>query len=288
MTPEAVSRTFVAEAKDLSDAGQFGEAIKVLQQGLQQFPKMVSARVLLGEVYWTSGDVALARVELEQVIKASPDNFAAHRKLALVYRDLGDHPAAIKACETILKANPKDREMGELLDELLGGPQAEKPDAGEKGVSVRAAGRSETQAVADRSEEEAKATRSTGRRAKSKVAAPAPSAPAAEAHAEELESSPASAKASTAQAEETDSETLAELYVGQGLREEGLAVYRRLAAKSPDDLRLQARIEALESPSVKVDTIPSPPKETPAQATRKSHVRRLEGWLEVIRQRRRA
>src|SRR5438132_9169132 len=90
MASESASRAFMSDAKELVDAGQFGKAIEVLQEGLKKFPKTVSARVLLGEIYRTSGDLDLARAELEQVIKAAPDNFAACRKLALVYRDLGD------------------------------------------------------------------------------------------------------------------------------------------------------------------------------------------------------
>src|SRR3989442_16039549 len=104
MASESASHAFMAHAKELVDKGQFGKAIAVLQEGLKKFPKMVSARVLLGEIYRTSGDLALARTELEQVIKAAPDNFAAYRKLALVYRDLGDKPAALKACETDRKS----------------------------------------------------------------------------------------------------------------------------------------------------------------------------------------
>src|SRR2546425_10192279 len=90
MASESASHAFMAHAKELVDAGQFGKDIEVLQQGLKKFPKMVSARVMLGEVYCTSGDLALARVELEQVIQAAPDNFAAFRKLAQVYHERGD------------------------------------------------------------------------------------------------------------------------------------------------------------------------------------------------------
>src|SRR3989441_780615 len=43
----------------------------------------------------------------------------------------------------------------------------------------------------------------------------------------------------------TDSETLAELYISQGHREKGLEVYRRLAAKEPDNRRLHEKIMAL-------------------------------------------
>src|SRR5206468_2162645 len=147
MASESASRAFMSDAKELVDAGQFGKAIEVLQEGLKKFPKMVSARVLLGEIYRTSGDLALARTELEQVIKAAPDNFAAYRKLALVYRDLEDKPAALKACETILKANPKDREMGQLRDQLQGG-KGGKAKAGDKAALSKKAKRSEKREAA--------------------------------------------------------------------------------------------------------------------------------------------
>lgn len=78
--------------------------------------------------------------------------------------------------------------------------------------------------------------------------------------------------------EETDSETLAELYIVQGHREKGLDVYRRLVEKDPDNMKLHERIMALEEGEA--------PKETPAQASRKARIRRLEGWLSVIRERR--
>lgn len=248
---ESASRAFMTEAKELADAGQFGKAIEVLQQGLKKFPKMVSARVLLGEVYWTSGDAALARVELEQVIKTAPDNFAAHRKLALIYRDVGDRHAAAKACEAVLQANPKDREMRDVLEELLGEHKEEKAKADEKKAPAQ---------------EEAKATKATVRLSESPVA----EKPAGE---EEI-------TLSLETAEETDSETLAELYISQGHREKGLEVYRRLVEKDPDNMKLHERIMALEEGE--------PVQETPAQASRKARIRRLEGWLSVIRERRRS
>lgn len=238
---ESASRAFMTEAKELADAGQFGKAIEVLQQGLKKFPKMVSARVLLGEIYWTSGDASLARVELEQVIKTTPDNYAAHRKLALIYRAVGDRHAAAKACEAVLQANPKDREMKDLLNELLG-EQKEEPAK----------------------KEEAKATKATVRLSES---------PVAEKTADEE-----IAMSMGSEAEETDSETLAELYIKQGHRDKGLQVYRRLVEKDPDNMKLHERIMALEEGE--------PSQETPAQAPRKARLRRLEGWLSVIRERR--
>lgn len=259
MPSESTSRAFMTTAKDLADAGQFGEAIKVLQEGLKRYPKMASARVLLGEIYWTSGETALARVELEQVVKAVPDNFAAHRKLALIYCEMKAQDLAMQSCLAVLQANPKDQEMRGLLAELHEGQPQEK--------------------------------------AKAEAGAPPAKAP--------RKASPAAATATPTmgveETEETDSETLAELYIGQGHVQKGLEVYRRLAAKDPDSERMQARIRELEEGQATTEAPitmrddeadagqepPAVPRETPAQARRKAQVRRLEGWLQVIRARRR-
>jgi tetratricopeptide (TPR) repeat protein len=271
---ESASRGFVTTAKELIDAGNFGEAIKVLQEGLIKYPKMASARVLLGEVYWTSGDANLARVELEQVTRTVPDNFAAHRKLALVYRHAGDHGAALRSCLVVLQANPKDQEMRALMAELL---KDASPAEAEAAAQVVPQTKKKDVAVPAPPPIEKKSPPATDFSATTRFTQPPVVPPS---------SAAAPIMAPTEDATEIDSETLAELYVIQGHREKGLAVYRRLAVKSPSDLRLRARIQALESPNAGGET-PSPPVESPAQAARKAHVRRLEGWLSVIRERRR-
>jgi tetratricopeptide (TPR) repeat protein len=302
MAKEAGSRAFVTKAKSLADAGKFADAIKVLQDGLKQYPGFTSARVLLGEIYWTSGDVPLARVELEQVTKAVPDNFAAHRRLALIYREVGDYPSALESCRIVLQANPRDQEMRSLqmaVQTLTG----QGPLAATEPPSLQ-----------------------------SPIEMPPTSIDL-----------PVFSNVVLAESDALDSETLAELYLVQGEREKGLAVYRRLAAKSPGNDRLQARIEALEkgtvedteaagaadqaatpapldrekpsprpeAPALEMEESPAPPPpedtravqepppveepiapapllETPAQTRRKTRLRRLEGWLEVVRERRRA
>lgn len=270
---ETASRGFVTTAKELIDAGNFAEAIKVLQEGLIKYPKMASARVLLGEVYWTSGDANLARVELEQVTRTVPDNFAAHRKLALVYRHAGDNGAALRSCLVVLQANPKDQEMRALMAELLKDASPADAEAAEK-VAPPAKKKNMAAPVTPPVEEESPQDFSATTRFSRPPVTPPPSMAAA-------------TVAPTEDVTEIDSETLAELYVIQGHREKGLAVYKRLAAKSPSDLRLRARIQALESPNVGGEVPSPPPAESPAQAARKAHVRRLEGWLSVIRERRR-
>ena len=259
-----MSPVFMIQAKELYDAGKFSAAVLTLQEGLKQYPHFISARVLLGEIYWTSGEAALARAELEQVIKAVPDNFAAHRKLALIYREAGELPAAIQSCRNVLQANPRDLEMRALLDQLQEAPD---PGAAVAGASPLPS-----------------ATPTGG-----PAAAPArelPVEPAADAEPE---------KARPSESDSIDSETLAELYIIQGHREKGLLVYQRLAAKHPANARYRARLEALEQltgqdevrPAETLTSAPALLDESPAGNRRKNQVRRLEGWLQVIRTRRR-
>ena len=254
MASESASRAFVSDAKELVDAGQFSKAIAVLQEGLKKFPKMVSARVLLGEIYRTSGDLALARVELEQVIKSAPDNFAAYRKLAFVYRDLEDKPAALKACETILRANPKDREMGQLRDQLQSG-KGGKTKAGDKAALSKKAKRSERREAA-KTEETVKEEPVAMPTIEFSVEEHAAPSPVAEHVASEAAGAGRSLPMEGA-GDITDTEMLAELYISQGHPEKGLEVFRRLAAREPDNLRLHEKIQRLVEGGVGVSHAPA-------------------------------
>src|SRR5438445_6730009 len=255
MASESASRAFMSDAKELVDKGQFGKAIEVLKEGLKKFPKMVSARVLLGEIYRTSGDPALARTELEQVIKAAPDNFAAYRKLELVYRDLEDKPAALKACETILKANPKDREMGQLRDQLQGGAKAGKAKAVDKAAPAKKARRPEKREAARMEETviEVPVTMATVEFHGEEHAAPSPVAD----HAASESAGAGRSLALEGAGDITDTEMLAELYISQGHPEKGLEVYRRLAAQEPHNLRLHEKIQRLAEGGVGVSHAPA-------------------------------
>src|SRR5439155_1467694 len=55
----------------------------------------------------------------------------------------------------------------------------------------------------------------------------------------------------------TDTEMLAELYISQGHSEKGLEVYRRLAAREPDNLRLHEKIQRLVEGGVGISHAPA-------------------------------
>jgi tetratricopeptide (TPR) repeat protein len=258
MAQESPSRMFMIQAKEMFDAGQFSAAIMTLREGLRHYPHFISARVLLGEVYWTSGEVELARTELEQVVKAVPDNFAAHRKLALIYRESGEFEAASRSCRAVLQANPRDLEMRALLDQLK--PKVSQP----------------------------REAKSSATELGSKPAASAPG----HIHAKRMDT-----RSDKIDPAAIDTETLAELYIVQGHREEGLSVYRRLADKEPGNVRYRERIASLEHLPGSLASKRTAPEESPVPTSlgaedagnpRRNQVRRLEGWLQIIRDRRRS
>src|SRR4030042_321762 len=49
-----------------------------------------------------------ARVEFEKVVHTIPENLYAHKKLAEIYRDLGERDRAVEEFKEVLKLNPID------------------------------------------------------------------------------------------------------------------------------------------------------------------------------------
>lgn len=64
-----------------------------------------------------------ARGEFEKVISAIPDNLYAHKKLAEIYRDLGERDRTVKELKTVLKLNPMDEWAATNLSDIEEGPK---------------------------------------------------------------------------------------------------------------------------------------------------------------------
>lgn len=89
---DPASISFAALAEEYRRLGRFEEAVETCRSGLQRHPAYVSARVTLGRALMDMGDYDGATGELEQVLRAAPENLAAIRALADIHRRRGELP----------------------------------------------------------------------------------------------------------------------------------------------------------------------------------------------------
>lgn len=219
MNKTKTERFFIPIAEEYIKSGMLDEAISVLKEGLQTYPNYLGARVSLGKAYLEKGMISEAIKEFEYVVQVSPDNILAHKKLISLYKDLGRIDNAIHACETLLVFTPKDKEIAELLSNLMS-ERMEKgqPPAGDavKSPSVT------TQ------QQEGKGIDFTS--------------------AWEVEAEPV--KEEEPVIEELLTETMGDIYIAQGDTEKGAEIYRRILEREPDNEsakeKLKLSIERLE------------------------------------------
>jgi tetratricopeptide (TPR) repeat protein len=115
------SKLFVPLAEEYKKAGDLEMAIQVLTEGLRSNPGYVTARSFLGRLLMDKGDLAGAQKELEEVIKAIPDNLLAQRKLGDLYALQGRSGDALLRYKAALALNPSDKELPSLLADLASG-----------------------------------------------------------------------------------------------------------------------------------------------------------------------
>jgi len=126
---DPTSRLFLPLAEEYRKSGMLDEAIGVLLGGLAQHPTYSSARVALGRIYLEKDMVSEAKTEFEKVVSVVSGNLFAHRKLADIYRDLGDAEKAASEYKTVLALNPLDEEAFASLEAIEGKKAEEEPVA---------------------------------------------------------------------------------------------------------------------------------------------------------------
>ena len=89
---DPASIAFAALADEYRRAGRFQDAIETCRAGLLRHPSYLSARVTLGRALLEIGELGEAEAELEQVLRAAPENLAAIRALADIHRRRGETP----------------------------------------------------------------------------------------------------------------------------------------------------------------------------------------------------
>ncbi len=115
------SKLFVPLAEEYKKIGEIGKAVSILTEGLKNNPGYVTARSFLGRLLMESGDLVGAQKELEEVIKAIPDNLLAQRKLGDLYILLGRSDEALKRYKAALALNPGDKEVSAFIADLEAG-----------------------------------------------------------------------------------------------------------------------------------------------------------------------
>lgn len=110
------SRLFLPLAEEYRKAGMLDEAISVLLKGLERQPGYTSARVALGKIYLEKKMIEDARREFEKVIAAIPDNLFAHKKLAEIYRDIGEIDRAVAEYKAVIAINPLDEDARSFIE----------------------------------------------------------------------------------------------------------------------------------------------------------------------------
>jgi pentatricopeptide repeat protein len=276
MARDPLSRAFLQLAEEYRKAGRFEEAVQVCKEGLARHPGYHTARIALGRTYLDAGDLESAHQALTEVLDTMPENHLAAKLLAEVQLRLGNRAGAAETYRAILSHYPGDREVEGLLTELGGGggaadgppdPHLMPTEAGEllpgastPSVPESAAGTPPPLEVVDGGEPmtasppaDEDLTVGVAPVDEPIVAAPGPAdepGMATPGLTDEQPPSPpvsvdAQAVTGPAEGDALQTNTLAELYLRQGLVEKALEVYRAMLQVDPGNERARRRLEDL-------------------------------------------
>jgi tetratricopeptide (TPR) repeat protein len=271
---DPTSKLFFPLAEEYAKIGRLDAAIALLRNGVKAHPDFLGARVALGKVLLTKGQTAEAKKEFEQVIAANPDNLMAHKKLAGIYLKEGEKEKALASCETILAGNRNDPEALKLMEEIERLPS---PTAGDEATVVAdatALAPSDDEAtVVETIRPPEEAVEPTVTLVEPTVVEPTIAeafgdATVVESFAAETEVAEATevarvpieapalpepegahgrAQEDAAGNQVGDGElatlSLADLYVAQGHYDRGIAIYRRLLERMPENVDLAAKLD---------------------------------------------
>jgi tetratricopeptide (TPR) repeat protein len=128
---DPASIAFAQLAEEHRRAGQFEESVEVCRAGLAIHPTYLSARVTLGRALIELGKLEDARVELETVLKAAPENLAAIRGVAEICHKQGALDEALAHYKAALAIARNDPELEQTVSDLSRtvGPQVRRDAA---------------------------------------------------------------------------------------------------------------------------------------------------------------
>jgi tetratricopeptide (TPR) repeat protein len=121
ITKDPKSKLFVPLAEEYKKAGDIDMAIHVLLEGLKRNPEYVIARSSLGKLLIAKGDLAGAQREFEDVVRISPDNPMAQKKLGDLFIIQNRPHEALSHYKIALSLNPDDGELASLMLDIEAG-----------------------------------------------------------------------------------------------------------------------------------------------------------------------
>ena len=124
---DPASIAFAQLAEEYRRVGQFRYAVTTCRAGLAIHPTYLSARVTLGRALLALEQLDEAEAELGTVLAIAPDNLAATRALAEVYRLQGRRADAVACYGAALKLAPNDPDLERMVIELAAAPPVSDP-----------------------------------------------------------------------------------------------------------------------------------------------------------------
>lgn len=116
------SNTFCVLAEVQYKLGKIDKATGVLIRGLSHNKNNITARVLLGKIYYERWLIDQAKKEMEKVLELSPDNLEAAKLLSEIYQSEDKHTDALEILESlyVFHNNNEDliKDIGILKEEV--------------------------------------------------------------------------------------------------------------------------------------------------------------------------
>ncbi len=118
---DPASNCFVLLAEVLIKLRKSDNALKVLVNGLRHNKHNITARFLLGKIYFDRWLIDGAKKEFEKVIKLAPDNIAVSKILLQIYTSEGNEERVGEISKNILFFHPDNQELMNFLDDVKSG-----------------------------------------------------------------------------------------------------------------------------------------------------------------------
>jgi len=270
------SRAFAPLADLYRKAGRLEEAIEVLEAGLAEHPRYVSALVILARCHVDAGRPVESGEAFARVLTLDPDNLVALKSLAEMALAGLDNARGAEFLERVVFLDPTDELAATRLETLRGSagspapatpkpPDDESPDSADVALPPRADAVEPTagtavpvvgeEAVAD--EPSAEPAADSGTPAEPEVVSPA------------------------LERQSFATRTLAEIYLAQGYREKALTVLREILTRHPDRADVAAKITEIESqPTIAAASgVPVTPAVAPPPPPVTENRLHFEAWL---------